>query len=348
MSQYNLNPVMKKGVYGIDWEPFARQVLTDACGGLNYAKAKKDGLLNQLPAWLLGIVDIIHEIKPNWRAVYMVLDAAHEKGLLDELPQYMTNGMNVIGWCDITHSWHGGCQKIQIECKLCYSEAMDKRFPIKKGEEAKRFTWWNNGERKRHYTFKDNVTKYDKWARKLGIIFYVFANSSSDLFEDKKHVPDEWRDDAMRDIMTTTNCHFMLLTKRIQNAADYLAGQPDEVLNKIMIGATIGHEKSLHNLPVLNGIPAQSRFISAEPLLTKIDYQFDKYRNIDFVITGEESGHGNRYTDPRWTRDIKNQCLVHGVHYYHKQNTTGAKGVYAGKLLDGKEYCDLPRLEVAA
>ena len=77
-------------------------------------------------------------------------------------------------------------------------------------------------------------------------------------------------------------------------------------------------------LHILNEIEAPIRFVSAEPLQGEIDFHFDRFKNIDWVITGGEQACAKNVVeaDPKWYRNIAGQCLVHGVDYYHKQNTT--------------------------
>lgn len=95
------------------------------------------------------------------------------------------------------------------------------------------------------------------------------------------------------------------------------------------------------------------------------------YRNnliptIDWVICGGETGPGARPMNPEWARKVRDQCVEAGVPYFHKQNgmwipdrlaCEGPPKVYrfsdgmvmsrvtkkqAGRLLDGKEYSEVP------
>jgi len=85
----------------------------------------------------------------------------------------------------------------------------------------------------------------------------------------------------------------------------------------------------------LRQTPAAKRFVSLEPLLgpiilddgpaggghtaltTETDHPEDT--KLDWVIVGGESGPGARPMNPRWIRDIRDQCQAAGVLFFFKQ-----------------------------
>ena len=73
-------------------------------------------------------------------------------------------------------------------------------------------------------------------------------------------------------------------------------------------------------IPLLLKTPAAARFISAEPLLGRIDA--DTWLGlglIDWVIAGGESGPGARPMHPLWAQMLRDQCRNAGVPFFFKQ-----------------------------
>jgi protein gp37 len=78
--------------------------------------------------------------------------------------------------------------------------------------------------------------------------------------------------------------------------------------------------------------------------LGKVDLE-----GIDWVIIGGESGPKARPMQPAWARSLRDQCLEQNVPVFFKQwghydqdgNAVGKKR--AGRLLDGREWNDMPR-----
>lgn len=90
--------------------------------------------------------------------------------------------------------------------------------------------------------------------------------------------------------------------------------------------------------PILAKTPAIIRFVSAEPLLGKIDIGGAR---PDWVISGGESGHGFRPLDMDAVRSLRDQCARNGVAFHHKQNG-GIHGKASGCLIDGLEHKHFP------
>jgi protein gp37 len=115
-------------------------------------------------------------------------------------------------------------------------------------------------------------------------------------------------------------------------------------------------------------------WISAEPLLGPIDLSLFLDRgvntalgncNLNWVVTGGESGPKARPSHPDWFRSLRNQCATAGVPFFFKQwgewvsvsevegpgahhhfpdaatvRRTGKK--LAGRMLDGVEHNEYP------
>jgi protein gp37 len=87
-------------------------------------------------------------------------------------------------------------------------------------------------------------------------------------------------------------------------------------------------------------VPAATRFVSIEPLLTALpDLQV---AGLDWVVVGGESGPGARSVDPDWVRDVRNRCVADEVPFFFKQ-WGGARKKSAGRELDGMFWDEMPR-----
>lgn len=86
-------------------------------------------------------------------------------------------------------------------------------------------------------------------------------------------------------------------------------------------------------VPHLLATPAAVRFVSAEPLLGPIDFTSmrrtsgegfmrpldGRFRTLDWIIVGGESGPGARPMHPDWARSIRDQCEHAGTAFFFKQ-----------------------------
>jgi len=163
----------------------------------------------------------------------------------------------------------------------------------------------------------------------------VFCASLGDVFDNA--VPPHWRSELFGLIYVTPKLDWLLLTKRIGNAAAMLrADAPEGVdmasLPNVWIGATICDQAEAdRDIPKLLKVPAGKRFLSLEPLLGFVDltrwlavgglYTDLGLSNpgIDQVIVGGESGPGARPMHPGWARRVRNQCQDAEVPFLFKQ-----------------------------
>jgi protein gp37 len=152
----------------------------------------------------------------------------------------------------------------------------------------------------------------------------------------------------------------------------------------VWLGVTIENRRFVDRADLLRETPAAVRFISAEPLLGPLIAPWvepepldergmvweDGHRgdqldltDIDWIITGGESGPGHRRFDPQWAIDIRDACHADdptgcycteedyfdlpegckGCHtaFLHKQNG-GPRPDSNGRLLDGRTYDEFP------
>ncbi|ONB66064.1 hypothetical protein AQ905_20130 [Burkholderia pseudomallei] len=239
-----------------------------------------------------------------------------------------------IEWCDHTFNAWIGCTKISPGCEHCYAER-------ERASTALRVVWGAGNPR--HRTAASTWNNPKRWNARHGEFFAkhdrrqrVFCASLSDVFDNA--VPPAWRMDLFRLIGDTQNLDWLLLTKRIGNAAAMLCEIGlDRLPDNVWLGATIvNQEEADRDIPKLLAVPARVRFLSMEPLLGLVDLVSSGalwsdmngnivdapsrgLRGIDWVIAGGESGLGARPMHPDWARSLRDQCAAASVPFLFKQ-----------------------------
>lgn len=246
-----------------------------------------------------------------------------------------------ISWTDATFNPWIGCTKVSNgalgACVNCYAESDNKRRGWVPG--------WGSGEpRKRTKTWNEprkwnahHIDFYLKHRRKRR----VFCASLADVFDNE--VPQAWRDDLFLLIGETPSLHWLLLTKRIGNAAKMI---PDSALGKLghvgIMSTIVTQEEWDRDYPKLREVCHHFGFgwhgISDEPTLAPIDIGGAR---PDWIITGGESGSNRRPLNMDYVRSMRDQCARNGVTFHHKQNG-GLRGKDTGCLVDGVEHKHFP------
>lgn len=248
-----------------------------------------------------------------------------------------------IQWATHTLNWWVGCEAISPGCLHCYAASWAKRagrdFAV------------------RTLTTQANRTQPIKWASNHETFYQehghrqrVFTNSLADVFDNQ--VPDEWRTGLFNMIKATVELDYLILTKRVGNISrmlptDWGLGYPN-----VWIGiSVVNQEEADRDIPKLLKIPAAIRFLSCEPLLSRIDLtphlcgraepceqcpedadcecgfspraDLKDEPAISWVIGGGESGSGARPCALGWLKDIVHDCKNTGTPVFIKQ--LGAK-----------------------
>ncbi len=177
-----------------------------------------------------------------------------------------------IEWATHTFNPWEGCQKVGPGCDHCYAKTRNARFG---GGTAPN---WGPGAPRR-LTSAANWRKPLQWQKDAarfmaehGRCQRVFCASLADVFDNA--VPDMWRADLANLIDATPDLDWLLLTKRIGNAADMLEIMFDGATprSNVWIGATIVNQvEAGRDVPKLLATPASKRFLSMEPLLGRVD-----------------------------------------------------------------------------
>ena len=191
-----------------------------------------------------------------------------------------------IQWTDHTFNPWIGCTKVSPACKFCYAEIFAERYGMVR--------WGETGTRKKtaDSTWKKPLT-WNRAAKKNNTRYKVFCASLADIFDDHASIQQEWRDQLWELIRNTPYLDWQLLTKRPENFKKFLPKNWGSGYLNVWLGVSAETQNYYNErVNVLSNTPAQTRFISMEPLLTPITLHED-YRNINWIIIGGESGNGH-------------------------------------------------------
>ncbi len=262
-----------------------------------------------------------------------------------------------IEWADHTFNPWIGCTKVSPACDNCYAEAdFDKRRhvvqwgagqprkltsdsnwaqPLRWNANAQHFAECTGcGRRGDRRTWEADIRRTNPQAhtccpdRKLVPARpRVFCASLADVFDNE--VPQQWRQHLMSLIARTPNLDWLLLTKRIGNAARMLsdASMHDAMLltaddhyrppENLWIGATICNQAEAdRDIPKLLSVPAARRFLSMEPLLGPVNLRhLNEDREINELdclrpYTWEEEVEQWRGTEDGWEESFEDH---HGL-----------------------------------
>ena len=95
----------------------------------------------------------------------------------------------------------------------------------------------------------------------------------------------------------------------------------------------------MHRADYLREVPAAVRFISAEPLLGRLEGL--DLAGIGWLIAGGESGHRHRPVRAEWLRELRDRCAEESVAFFFKQ-WGGRTPKTGGRVLDGRTWEALP------
>jgi|TARA_R110002096_G_scaffold194290_3_gene376379 protein gp37 len=217
-----------------------------------------------------------------------------------------------IGWTD--HTWNPwkACHKVSEGCQHCYIGRVLRRSGVANpfaGPIRTRQATWNN------------PLKWNRKAKYAGEVHKVFTCSLSDFFHPDA---DDWRPAAWEVIRSCDALDWLILTKRPEMIKDRLPVDWGAGYANVWLGVTVELQKNLKRIQTLSQIPAQVRFVSAEPLLGLV--RFGKsIAKLDWIITGCEQAHREKRTpmDFEWVCSIRDECDAAGIPLFHKQYYRG-------------------------
>lgn len=238
------------------------------------------------------------------------------------------------------------CQKISSGCAHCYAETLNNRF----------------GAMVRYDVPSASKGEFFLDMKMIGKLYKekkpskVFALDMTDIFLDL--IPDWMLVVCFYAFLDNPHHTFQLLTKRPERAVNWherfiAAQQTDEFKAlahehqatwgkrtftnpwgaNIWMGTSVESGATTHRIETLRQVPAQTRYISAEPLLG--DWGAVDLSGIHQVIIGGESGahmwltndqgarvrNEARWMKMEWALGIKNQCVDQGAAVFFKQQS---------------------------
>ena len=245
-----------------------------------------------------------------------------------------------IEWCDSTFNPWLGCTKVSPGCDHCYAERSTPARTLG--------VMWGWGEPRRR-TGPANWALPKRWNAAHAEFFAkhgrrqrVFCASLADVFDND--VAPAWRVDLFQLIEATPQLDWLLLTKRIGNAArmfDQVAralcmldanGAARWPANVWLGTSVVNQAEAYREVPKLLAIPARVRWLSLEPLLGPVTVFSDitgelllepgdsmNPGSIDWIVAGGESGPNARPMHPAWACSLRDQCAAAGVPFLFKQ-----------------------------
>lgn len=230
---------------------------------------------------------------------------------------------SAIEWTNSTWNPVTGCSKVSPGCAHCYAETFAERWRGIQGHP------YEQGFDLRLWPERLNLPL--QWRRPR----LIFVNSMSDLFHESVPLPFIQN---VFDVMRRADWHvFQVLTKRHERLQD-IAGQLYWPPN-VWMGVSIENRRWVQRADALRNVGAAVRFISAEPLLGRLEGL--DLTNVQWVIAGGESGHIHRPVRAEWLRDLRDLCLSASVPFFFKQ-WGGMRSKSGGRILDGREWSQMP------
>jgi protein gp37 len=234
-----------------------------------------------------------------------------------------------IEWTEATWNPVTGCSKVSPGCAHCYAETFAERWrglaghPYEQGFDLR--------------LWPERLEVPLRWRRPRTI----FVNSMSDLFHEA--IPPAYIAEVF-EVMQRADWHvFQVLTKRperLEALADDLPWPPN-----VWVGVSVENRRFVGRADNLRRTPAQTKFISAEPLLGPLEGL--DLAGIDWLIAGGESGPRHRPMRIEWARDLRDRCVAEDVAFFFKQ-WGGIRSKTGGRVLDGRTWDELPATRAAA
>jgi len=191
-----------------------------------------------------------------------------------------------------------GCTRFSRGCDHCYAHVWATRF--RGGDFSLRY-------------FPDKLEIIRR--KKTGL---WFVGSMTDLFQDG--IDKDFVDRILAGICLSP-AKFLMLTKRAANMAEYFSSRcPDGIPPNLGIGVTAeGQAEWDERVPILLGIKAAMRWVSAEPMLEAVHPGEGQLDGISWLVCGPETGAGKRPCDPKWIEDLAWSTRSKGTQFFDKR-----------------------------
>ncbi len=232
-------------------------------------------------------------------------------------------GASTIEWTEATWNPVTGCDKVSPGCAHCYAETFAERWRGVSGnayEQGFDLKLW-----------PQRLAYPAKWKKPR----VIFVNSMSDLFHES--IPDDYIARVFEVMVEADHHVYQVLTKRHQRMVELAPRLPWP--SHIWMGVSIENRRFVHRADYLRQVPAAVRFVSAEPLLGRLEgLNLD---GIDWLIAGGESGPKHRPVKEEWITYARDLALESGTAFFFKQ-WGGFRPKSGGRELQGREWNDMP------
>ncbi len=246
-----------------------------------------------------------------------------------------------IEWTDATWNPVAGCTPVSPGCLNCYAARMALRLERMGGDTGEKYVGTAKRAKNGRPVFSGRINLDEDalevprgWKKPRRI----FVNSMSDLFHDG--VPLKFIQRVFRVMRDCPQHEFQILTKRPERARE-LASKLDWQPN-VWMGTSVENALYAWRSKMLAEIPAAVRFLSVEPLISRIPKL--PLAGIHWVIVGGESGPGARPMQESWVVEIRDRCEEYGVKFFFKQ-WGGVQKCRTGRLLEGRTWDEMPNAE---
>jgi protein gp37 len=201
-----------------------------------------------------------------------------------------------------------------------------------------RVKWGPGQERKRTKTWND-PPKWNRQAEKEGVRKKVFCASLADWLDEE--IPAQWREDLFDLIESCKSIDWLMLTKRPQNARDFLPpAWWENPLPNVWFGVTAENQKYWDlRVPLLAMIPAALHWVSYEPSLGPLHFRSCHCDSafVDWLIIGGESAQNEpaREFKIEWAESCLAQASGYGMIPFVKQ--LGSNATWRGQTFATKD-----------
>src|SRR5262245_41114999 len=165
----------------------------------------------------------------------------------------MASDRTGIEWTGSTWNPVTGCSKVSPGCAHCYAETISRRFGWS------RSPWTPANSSENVVLHPERLDQPRRWRRPRTI----FVNSMSDLFHE--NVPLAFIEDVFSVMGECPQHTFQILTKRAERLAE--VAHAFEWHPNVWIGVSVENNRWAVRADYLREVPAEIRFVSAEPLL---------------------------------------------------------------------------------
>jgi len=253
-----------------------------------------------------------------------------------------------IGWCDSTVNPVVGCDGCELHragCaeSHCYAAGLVGRYKGLPG-------WPKSFDVPEH--FSGRLDKAIGWpdlrgkerAGKPWLNGYprlIFLCDLADPFSES--LDPEWLTPYLPKMADSPHVYLML-TKRGRRMLAYW--ERHQIPRNVWPGVTVTGPDTVARLESLARVPGASvRFASLEPLLGPVDLKpyLACWITPTWAIVGAESGPKARRMEMDWARAVRDDCAGFGVPFFFKQACDERGRKLPGRLLDGREWSEMPR-----